>query len=310
MTKKCNKCHAENSDLAHFCKECGRELEIICPQCSKVCSMSSRSCDECGFSFKHKKRINTKPFAILGSILAIVSLVVLFPTMRSCSSHYYITHPLPPSGHRVWDIHKSSEIVTDYDGNTYNTIKIGDDVWMTENMRTTHDRNGNEILVCNENFHNSENLCCCAPNDDTSNIKKFGYLYNLKAIRDICPPGWHLPDYNAFRYFKDGSGGGVEKPAKRIASKTDWKPSRGNYNVGCDPSANNTVGLSVLPAGVAIETGYGYETRAFGLAASIWCYNCSHEYRHLEIYYNDPDFSFESEADVWSSVRCVKERED
>ena len=45
--------------------------------------------------------------------------------------------------------------VKDYDGNQYKIVKIGDQYWLAENLRTTHYNNGDEILYCDKN-HNAE----------------------------------------------------------------------------------------------------------------------------------------------------------
>lgn len=43
----------------------------------------------------------------------------------------------------------AQEPVTDFDGNNYKTVRIGDQVWMAENLRSFHDADGNKIKrVC------------------------------------------------------------------------------------------------------------------------------------------------------------------
>jgi hypothetical protein len=84
--------------------------------------------------------------------------------------------------------------VTDYDGNTYNTVQIGNQCWMKENLNTTRDAGGNNISrYCYSNTN--------------ANCENYGGLYtwatlmngaassngNPSGVQGICPTGWHVP---------------------------------------------------------------------------------------------------------------------
>ena len=82
----------------------------------------------------------------------------------------------------------SQDVVTDCDGISYRTIKIGTQLWMAENLNTIHYANGEMI-----------NSYCY--DDDTAYCTKYGRLYAWKAIKvgansdslsGICPPNWHV----------------------------------------------------------------------------------------------------------------------
>ena len=93
----------------------------------------------------------------------IITIVVIF------SSHFIIA--------------QEYDTVTDIDGNVYQTVQIGDQFWMAENLKVTHYQNGDEIP-------------CNVYNDDPSNAAIYGRLYNWYAVDDergICPEGWHVP---------------------------------------------------------------------------------------------------------------------
>lgn len=87
----------------------------------------------------------------------------------------------------------------DIDGNVYHTIKIGSQVWMVENLKTTRYRNGDPIT----NYTNMQNLWAsysqgayCIYQNNQSYASTYGYLYNWYAAvdnRDIAPAGWHVP---------------------------------------------------------------------------------------------------------------------
>ena len=74
------------------------------------------------------------------------------------------------------------ETISDYDGNQYATIKIGNQVWMAENLRSTHYTDG--TLIQGVSVYD---------NDET-NAKKYGRLYQWEAMSTpgLCPIGWHV----------------------------------------------------------------------------------------------------------------------
>jgi uncharacterized protein (TIGR02145 family) len=75
-----------------------------------------------------------------------------------------------------------------YAGKTYNTVQIGTQCWLKENLDV-----GTMILVNQEATNNSviEKYCY---NDDPNNCNVYGGLYQwAEAVRGICPTGWHIP---------------------------------------------------------------------------------------------------------------------
>ncbi len=87
----------------------------------------------------------------------------------------------------------------DYDGNEYQTVKIGDQVWMAENLKSTHYRNGEDILTgytYSDWASLTTSAYCILWNNVANEISIFGALYNWYAVndvRDIAPEGWHIP---------------------------------------------------------------------------------------------------------------------
>ena len=97
--------------------------------------------------------------------------------------------------------------VTDIDGNVYETLLIGEQLWMAENLKVTHYRNGDEIP-----FPLTNDGWCCDENGDydplnetgqygfidydPQNLEIYGNHYNWFAVDDyrgVCPEGWHVP---------------------------------------------------------------------------------------------------------------------
>ncbi len=84
----------------------------------------------------------------------------------------------------------AQEVIRDYDGYEYKTVKMGSQQWMAENLKSYHDSYGNKI----------KRVCYKLINE---NCDKYGGLYSWNylnipvendTLKDICPVGWHIPD--------------------------------------------------------------------------------------------------------------------
>jgi uncharacterized protein (TIGR02145 family) len=96
---------------------------------------------------------------------------------------------------------QTGKTLTDIDGNVYKTVKIGDKVIMTENLRVKRYQNGEPILAAPGNDlwkaqNKDKNGAWCSYNNNAANALKYGNLYNFYAVRDkrnLCPTGWNVP---------------------------------------------------------------------------------------------------------------------
>lgn len=92
---------------------------------------------------------------------------------------------------------ENPDILTDIEGNAYNTVQIGTRTWMAENLRTTKYNDGTDIIHGEEddvwNYQWENPMYCWVQNDIYS--KELGALYNAAVIETgkICPTGWHVP---------------------------------------------------------------------------------------------------------------------
>lgn len=154
--------------------------------------------------------------------------------------------------------------VTDADGNIYQTVRIGKQIWTVENLRTTKYNDGSSItLETSElNWPNGSTGKYCFYNNTTNadSIKKFGALYNFYAVatNKLAISGWHVPtdqewsilesylDANGYNW--DGSTWG-QKVAKSMAAKVDWTPSIIDGAIGNDLAQNNRSGFCAYAAG-------------------------------------------------------------
>ncbi len=187
--------------------------------------------------------------------------------------------------------------VTDIDGNVYNTVQIGEQCWMRENLRTTHYSDGTAIAYGSTS--STTTAYRYYPNNSYSNVATFGYLYNWKAVmcnssssdaipsgvQGICPNGWHVPSDAEWMQLIDYvglSGYGCENNnsniAKALAATTGWYSSSNSCAVGNNQSANNTTGFSALPAG----SHFGSSFNGSGTNAYFWS---STEYSSSDAYY-------------------------
>ena len=104
--------------------------------------------------------------------------------------------------------------VTDIDGNVYETILIGDQLWMAENLKVIHYNDGDEILT---GYSGSEwswldsGAYAVSPDDNNpSNAEIYGNLYNWYVVDDdrgVCPENWHVPSDAEFTVLTDFLGG-------------------------------------------------------------------------------------------------------
>ncbi|MBL7124293.1 MAG: hypothetical protein ISS14_05325 [Actinobacteria bacterium] len=84
----------------------------------------------------------------------------------------------------------------DIDGNSYKTVRIGNQVWMAENLKVTHYRDGTAIPTGHSNSEWGGLSTGAYAVFDNNDSNTYGYLYNWYAVddsRNIAPEGWHVP---------------------------------------------------------------------------------------------------------------------
>ena len=159
--------------------------------------------------------------------------------------------------------------VTDYEGNVYNTVQIGSQCWMRENLRSTKFVDGTPIPNGNDATSYTEPYYYDNSDSDIP-LARRGYLYNWPAamygavsssatpsgVQGICPTGWHLPsdaEYTQLTDYvssvSDYQCGSSNNIAKALAATYGWNTSTNNCAVGNTPGANNATGFSTVPTG-------------------------------------------------------------
>lgn len=153
----------------------------------------------------------------------------------------------------------------DQDSNTYKTIKIGSQVWMAENLRTTKYTDGTPIpnIVDDKDFHNMTTGALCNYNNDPITGDTYGCLYNWYAVSSshkIAPDGWHVPTEKDWAVLSNFLGGdNIAGGKMKEIGSNHWDTT----NIG----ASDMYGFSALPAGARAENG---EFSFLGTAGYWW----------------------------------------
>jgi len=214
-------------------------------------------------------------------------------------------------------------IAKDVDGNLYTTIKIGTQVWMAENLKTTRYKDGTDIVLITDaggwSFGGIPGYCWY-DNNEASYKNTHGALYNWYSVNTglLCPAGWHVPaddeltkleNYliaNGYNY--DGTTSG-NKIAKSLASTTLWQSTTTAGAVGNTdyPDKRNAIGFTALPSGYRLYNG---TYTAVGSLFSLWSsteYSTSTAwYRSMSCWDADVDSSSFDKRNG-HSVRCLRD---
>ncbi len=214
-------------------------------------------------------------------------------------------------------------VVIDIDGNTYKTIKIGTQVWMAENLKTTRYNDGTVIPLVTDNTA-WENLNTPAyswySNDSTTNAKLYGALYNYYTVADtnslnVCPTGWHVPtavEWGVLGNFLPnnayGYGGSGTDIGKSMASTFGWTSSGTAGSTGNDQATNNSSGFAGLPGGNRSNDGTFNDIGDYLYWWSSSDFFNSSNARSLRLHYNNgtPTF-YNANKKFGYSVRCLRD---
>lgn len=151
-----------------------------------------------------------------------------------------------------------AQSVTDIDGNVYQTITIGNQVWLKENLKTKHYRNGDIVPMITDSISwstQTQGARCYFNNDSVNYAATYGALYNWFTVSDprgICPQGWHVPtdaEWNTLSKFLDNT---IDTNSSGYAG-TDiggkLKESGTNHWITPNSGATNSSGFTGLPGG-------------------------------------------------------------
>jgi len=209
--------------------------------------------------------------------------------------------------------------VTDIDGNVYQTLIIGNQEWMAENLKVTHYRNGDAIpnLTVSNEWINTTSGAYCVYDNIPANAETYGNLYNWFAVfdsRNIAPEGWHVPTDEEIKELELALG-----MSQAQADETGWRGTNegsklaGRADLWADGNLENNVefgtsGFSLLPGGNRGSNGvyggmfdYGYFWSSSEGDYVEWGWDRSLHYGNADVhrYAIGKSFGF--------SVRCVND---
>lgn len=190
--------------------------------------------------------------------------------------------------------------VIDIDGNVYRTVVIGTQIWMLENLRVTHYRNGDPIQYVPDslNWINPSAGAWCYYDNNSINNLPHGKLYNGNSVldpRNIAPIGWHVP------------------------SESDWNKLIKYLDPNADTSIaaetqSQIAGMSLRQEFRALYSGFRLDQNSDfyhqGLAGYWWSKDSTNLYYHqiTNINYSESRYILSgSEINCGFSIRCIKD---
>ena len=204
--------------------------------------------------------------------------------------------------------------VSDYDNNVYNTVKIGAQCWLKENLRSTHYADGTLI----PSF--------VAPMGNSAYVAEYGYLYHWAAVmhnapsstaipsgvQGICPDGWHVPSEAEWTQLTDYVASqpaylctSYNEPhiARALSAPAGWNSGSSFCAPGRNMADNNATGFSAMPAGEWVS----YQNRDKDKVACYWSASMGNDNAMtIRLLYHNPDVLVSnSSVENRFSVRCV-----
>jgi uncharacterized protein (TIGR02145 family) len=209
-----------------------------------------------------------------------------------------------------WDVLQSEERIVGNEfvfkvvvGAEFETIQIGDQIWMAENLNVDHYRNGDLILEVKgaSEWRSLTNGAWCYYNSASEGDASYGKLYNWYTVvddRGLCPPGWHVPSDKDWKILEKFLGD-HNQPGGHLKSSLGWKYP--------NTEGRNIAGFSAMPGGYRFGNGIYYDLGSYG----YWWTNSSFGSNNAwtrKLEYNTSDIirSYQMK-EMGFNVRCIKD---
>ena len=181
-----------------------------------------------------------------------------------------------------------NEMTDPRDGKKYKIVKIGNQVWMAENINYKP----KDGWVFRKSF--------CYDNNEV-NCEKYGRYYAREVVGKICPVGWHLPSKAEFEKLIDAAGG-QSVAGEKLNSKIGWKKVT---------NAEDSFGFSAFPAGFrSYDLLNGEQFGNFGSAAYMWSSSVYSDKSFALILTEKGNGVIGMASTQWAlPVRCIKDEE-
>ena len=159
-----------------------------------------------------------------------------------------------------------AQTVTDVDGNTYNTISIGNQTWLTENLKVTkyNDQVPISLVLDDASWSTQTEPAYCYYQGDIANANGYGNLYNWHVVnnaKNVCPSGYYVPSIADWEELITFVGGNAVAGGKlKEMGLEHWL----DPNTGADNSSSFTL----LPSGWRANNNGFYENLSY--MAFVW----------------------------------------
>ena len=202
-----------------------------------------------------------------------------------------------------WVTLTGEKFIRDIDNHKYAIVKIGDQVWMKENLRTTHYNNGNAIpLVTDAATWSALTTPAYTWYENTGS--DYGALYNFHVVsssHNVCPVGWHVPSEEDWTSLINHLGGtGIAGGSLKESGLAHWA----HPNI----AGTNDSGFTGLPGGYRKSLGTFFFKGQFGFWWSSKENSVSKEAQFYSLLYNDLLINVNTlNKNYGLSIRCVKD---
>jgi len=195
--------------------------------------------------------------------------------------------------YNTYELARSDAFTDTRDNEDYKWIKIGNQIWMAENL----------------NYKTAYGSWCY--DDKESNCNTYGRLYDWETAKQVCPDGWHLPTDEEWKELERHLGMSVEESGEisfrgndeggklKETGLTHWKaPNKGATNEG---------GFTALPGGYRNYNGTFYYVGNYGYWWSSTEYSAAGAYSRSLRYDSASISRYSNDEELGFSVRCVRD---
>ena len=212
--------------------------------------------------------------------------------------------------------------VIDIDGNIYQTVNFGNQVWMKENLKTTTYSDSTPIPNVTDEAEwttLTSGAYVWYENDEKSNKNIYGALYNWYTVETnkLCPIGWHVPtdeEWNTLEIYFGMSQNDAYKTSYRATGKGGKLKAAGTVQGGDglwhtpNEDATNESGFSALPGGFSyFNDGFSYGLGSYGFWWSSSDASSTDAWYRLLYYYSGFVSRNTYNKKYGFSVRCVRD---
>ncbi|MEM7374899.1 MAG: fibrobacter succinogenes major paralogous domain-containing protein [Bacteroidota bacterium] len=209
--------------------------------------------------------------------------------------------------------------IKDGEGNVYESVVLGTQEWLTQDLRTTRYNDGEPIPVRIDAASLSKNLWIAGMSwynyDSTAQVEAgYGALYNWYAVNTgkLCPAGWHVPtdeEWTILIQYLDTGKVNPDTLGKSQSNIAGGKMKEAGYDhwAGPNTNASNTSGWTALAGGYGINDGGFYRQRFKGIWWSSTEAYQSHAYARSLRYKDGNIARIDDLMSYFFSVRCLKD---